>query len=101
MFTENQVKELLQVQRGNCYVAVSKVCDDPKISFQCITAPEPSGGDWVKNGLTRFEMVYRRQHHVFPQREILWSVDENEAIKLFWINKDKEMYELEHVYESH
>jgi len=42
-YTEEKVKELLETQRGNCYVAVLGKCRDEDIATAAITAPGPWG----------------------------------------------------------
>lgn len=48
VYTEDEVSELLSVQRGNCYVAIYNKTIDEKLSMLAINAPEPSGGNWKK-----------------------------------------------------
>jgi len=49
MYTQDEVKELLSTQRGNCYVAVLNQCRDEKIALAAVQAPEPGGDRWKKN----------------------------------------------------
>lgn len=44
MYSEDRVKELLAIQRGNCYVAVLTKCKDYEIAEVAVEAPEP--WDW-------------------------------------------------------
>ena len=56
LFTEKQVKELLETQRGNCYVAVSNALRDnadgpftaETIASAAIIAPQPAGEQFDK-----------------------------------------------------
>lgn len=48
LYTETQVKELLETQRGNCYVAILSETKDEKIASLAITAPLPGGDDFDK-----------------------------------------------------
>jgi len=48
LYTEKQVKELLETQRGNCYVAVLSETNDEKIAEACTKAPLPSGLQFEK-----------------------------------------------------
>ncbi len=48
-FTEEEVRKLLQVQRGNCYVAILTKTGDKELAGIANNAPEPSGGKWRKN----------------------------------------------------
>lgn len=50
LYTEEEVSELLETQRGNCYVAILSKTNDDKIAAEAITAPEPGGknGTWKK-----------------------------------------------------
>ena len=47
LYTEEQVKELLTAQRGNCYVAVLKL-SNKNIASAATHAPLPSGDDFDK-----------------------------------------------------
>ena len=48
-FTENEVRNLLETQRGNSYVAVLTKTKDEGLASVAILAPEPSGKDgWIK-----------------------------------------------------
>ena len=46
MYGEEEVKTLLQTQRGNCYVAVLSKCKNEDIAATAIKSPEP--GNWNK-----------------------------------------------------
>jgi Mg2+ and Co2+ transporter CorA len=46
LYTADQVKELLQVQRGNCYVAVLSATKDKEIASIASQAPLPRGDDF-------------------------------------------------------
>jgi hypothetical protein len=48
LYTEKQVKELLETQRGNCYVAVLNVTKDTEIAGLATKAPLPGGDDFDK-----------------------------------------------------
>ena len=50
-YSEEEVKELLETQRGNCYVAVLMKTKNDEIASIALTAPEPGGknGTWIKN----------------------------------------------------
>ena len=48
LYTEKQVKELLETQRGNCYVAVLSETKDEKIASLAGSAPLPGGDDFDK-----------------------------------------------------
>jgi hypothetical protein len=41
MYSESRVEELLDIQRGNCYVAVLTKCRDYETAVECIECPEP------------------------------------------------------------
>lgn len=43
VFTKEQVLELLEIQRGNCYVAVLTKCRDIETATAAIHAPIPGG----------------------------------------------------------
>lgn len=51
MYSESTVRRLLEVQRGNCYVAVLTETKDSKIASLAVSAPEPSGGQWVEDSI--------------------------------------------------
>lgn len=48
-YTEKEVEDLLQIQRGNCYVAIFSKTRDEKLAIIANKAPEPAGGKWRKN----------------------------------------------------
>lgn len=50
MYSEEEVKYLLEVQRGNCYVALLSYTKNDDIASVALGAPEPGGrnGTWVK-----------------------------------------------------
>jgi len=41
MYSESRVQELLEIQRGNCYVAVLTKSRDYETAVECIECPEP------------------------------------------------------------
>jgi len=49
-YTEQEVKDLLEIQRGNCYVALLSHTKNEDIASVALGAPEPGGrnGTWVK-----------------------------------------------------
>lgn len=47
-FTEEEVCKLLEVQRGNCYVAILTKTRDQELAKIANNAPEPAGGKWRK-----------------------------------------------------
>lgn len=50
LYTEQEVKYLLEMQRGNCYVALLSHTKNDDIASVALGAPEPGGrnGTWVK-----------------------------------------------------
>ena len=49
MYSEEEVRKLLQSQRGNCYVAILTKTRDTELASLATLAPEPAGKDgWVK-----------------------------------------------------
>jgi hypothetical protein len=48
LYTQKQVEELLETQRGNCYVAVLNVTKDTEIASLASKAPLPGGDDFDK-----------------------------------------------------
>lgn len=48
VYNEKEVAALLQVQRGNCYVAILTKTRDEMLAKIANNAPEPSGGKWRK-----------------------------------------------------
>lgn len=48
LYTEQQVKELLDTQKGNCYVAVLNETKDTEIASLATKAPLPGGDDFDK-----------------------------------------------------
>lgn len=48
VYTEDEVSELLSVQRENCYVAIFNETNDKKLGMLAINAPVPSGGNFKK-----------------------------------------------------
>ena len=49
-YTEQEVKDLLEIQRGNCYVALLSHTKNDDIASVALGAPEPGGknGTWIK-----------------------------------------------------
>ena len=49
-YTEQEVKDLLEMQRGNCYVALLSHTKNDDIASVALGAPEPGGknGTWIK-----------------------------------------------------
>jgi hypothetical protein len=48
-YSEEEVRKLLQSQRGNCYVAILTKTRDTELASFATLAPEPGGKDgWVK-----------------------------------------------------
>jgi hypothetical protein len=48
LYTEEEVEELLKIQRGNCYVAILTKTRDENLATIAGSSPEPSGGKWRK-----------------------------------------------------
>lgn len=48
-YSEKEVSDLLDIQRGNCYVAVMNRTKDSVVASEATTAPEPMGGKWKKS----------------------------------------------------
>jgi hypothetical protein len=50
MYSEQEVKDLLETQRGNCYVSILSQTKNDEIASIAIQSPEPGGknGTWVK-----------------------------------------------------
>lgn len=48
VYTEDEVSELLDTQRGNCYVAILSKTISEELASVAGNAPEPSGGKWRK-----------------------------------------------------
>lgn len=49
MYSEEEVRKLLETQRGNCYVAILTKTKDKELAEIANNAPEPSGyNGWVK-----------------------------------------------------
>ena len=50
MYSEQEVRDLLETQRGNCYVAILSQTKNDEIASIAIQSPEPGGknGTWVK-----------------------------------------------------
>jgi len=46
LYTQKKVKELLESQRGNCYVAVFNVTKDKEIASASVNAPLPGGDNF-------------------------------------------------------
>ena len=49
VYTEDEVSELLSVQRENCYVAIYNKTNDEKLGMLAINAPVPCGGNFKKS----------------------------------------------------
>jgi hypothetical protein len=53
-YSEEEVRKLLQSQRGNCYVAILTKTRDTELASLATLAPEPGGKDgWVKQIKTK------------------------------------------------
>jgi hypothetical protein len=49
MYSEDEVRKLLETQRGNCYVGILTKNKDKELAEIANNAPEPSGyNGWVK-----------------------------------------------------
>ena len=48
LYTQDEVKKLLETQRGNCYVAILNETKDKKIASLATKAPLPGGDDFDK-----------------------------------------------------
>lgn len=48
LYTQDEVKKLLETQRGNCYVAVLNVTKDTETASLAVNAPLPGGDDFDK-----------------------------------------------------
>jgi len=55
LYTEEQVRRLLDMQKGNCYVAILTQTRDEKIANLAISAPLP-GGDQFNEHFGGFEL---------------------------------------------
>ncbi len=55
LYTEEQVRRLLDMQKGNCYVAILTQTRDEKIASLAISAPLP-GGDQFNEHFGGFEL---------------------------------------------
>jgi hypothetical protein len=53
LYTQEEVIDLLETQRGNCYVAILNETRNNKLASIAATAPEPGGrnGSWKNNKL--------------------------------------------------
>jgi hypothetical protein len=65
MYTEEEVSELLAIQRGNCYVAVLTKCRDEQIASAATQAPEPGGDTWKKKGVSELDATKELIHSMF------------------------------------
>lgn len=70
MYTQEEVERLLEVQRGNCYVAVLNKCGDEEIASATIKAPEPGGDQWKKEKYSVNKLYFQVEHSI-----IKWSID--------------------------
>ena len=55
LYTEEEVRRLLDMQKGNCYVAILTQTRDEKIASLAISAPLP-GGDQFNEHFGGFEL---------------------------------------------
>jgi hypothetical protein len=65
MYTEEEVSRLLEVQRGNCYVAVLNKCGDEEIASAATQSPEPGGDQWKKKGTSELNAYKDLLHSMF------------------------------------
>lgn len=66
-YTEKEVKGLLETQRGNCWVALSKVSKNADLLTPVIEAPEP--GQWKENRKQYF-LIMEDQYDIPEQKEL-------------------------------
>jgi hypothetical protein len=53
LYSEQEVEDLLEIQRGNSYVSVLNNTKDINIASLASLAPEPGGGSWKKSKIKK------------------------------------------------
>ena len=54
-YTEEEVEKLLDIQKGNCYVAVLSATKNQETAAYATSAPEPGGGSWRNKKIEKDE----------------------------------------------
>ena len=69
IYTEKEVEELLEIQRGNSYVAILNATQDKTLASIASSAPEP--GQWKENRQELEKRLYGEIEHLVIQ----WNCD--------------------------
>ena len=69
IYTEKEVEELLEIQRGNSYVAILNATQDKTLASIASSAPEP--GQWKENRQESEKRLYSEIEHLVIQ----WNCD--------------------------
>ena len=69
IYTEKEVEELLEIQRGNSYVAILNATQDKTLASIASSAPEP--GQWKENRQESEKRLYSEIEYLIIQ----WNCD--------------------------
>ena len=69
IYTEKEVEDLLEAQRGNSYVAILNATQDKSLASIASSAPEP--GQWKENRQGLEKRLYSEIEHLIIQ----WNCD--------------------------
>lgn len=96
LYTQKQVEELLETQRGNCYVAVTNALKDnadgpftaETIASAAIIAPQPAGDDFDKYFGIDVEKLFKED---LADRELQENYDRFKKNREIWKEKYNEL----------
>lgn len=88
LYTQDEVKKLLETQRGNCYVAVLNETKDKEIAGLAIKAPLPGGDDFDKYYGIDPEALFKED---FKDRELQNNYDGFKMSRDIWKEKYNEL----------
>ena len=85
LYTESEVSGLLEIQKGNCYVAILSQTKDANIAKATVNAPEPNGGKWRKNQ-SKLEFIEKESKiiNLPPKEKAQELVDKYKEIIPIW-----------------
>ena len=88
LYTQEEVKKLLETQRGNCYVAVLNATRDEEIASLATKAPLPAGDDFDKYYGIDVEKLFKED---LADRELQENYDRFKKNREIWKEKYNEL----------
>ena len=88
LYTETQVKELLETQKGNCYVAILSAVKNDTVASVAMTAPLPGGDDFDKYYGIDAEKLFKED---LADRELQENYDRFKKNREIWKEKYNEL----------